>query len=47
MSEGRRPLGIPRRSWEDNIKMDFWGEVWGEAWTGLICLGIWTGCGLL
>jgi hypothetical protein len=20
--EGRRPLGIPRRTWEDNIKMD-------------------------
>jgi hypothetical protein len=20
--EGRRPLGIPRRGWEDNIKMD-------------------------
>jgi len=20
--EGRRPLGIPRRRWEDNIKMD-------------------------
>jgi hypothetical protein len=28
--EGRRPLGRPRRRWEDNIKMDlreigFWG----------------------
>jgi hypothetical protein len=21
--EGKRPLGRPRRSWEDNIKMDF------------------------
>ena len=21
--EGRRPLGKPRRRWEDNIKMDF------------------------
>jgi hypothetical protein len=21
-SEGKRPLGIPRRRWEDNIKMD-------------------------
>jgi hypothetical protein len=20
--EGKRPLGTPRRSWEDNIKMD-------------------------
>jgi hypothetical protein len=27
--EGRRPLGRPRRRWEDNIKMDI-GEVgWG------------------
>jgi len=23
MSEGKRPLGRPRRRWEDNIKMDF------------------------
>ena len=22
-SEGKRPLGRPRRRWEDNIKMDF------------------------
>jgi len=22
--EGRRPLGRPRRRWEDNIRMDFW-----------------------
>ena len=22
--EGKRPLGIPRRRWEDNIKMDLW-----------------------
>jgi hypothetical protein len=21
--EGKRPLGIPRRRWEDNIKMDY------------------------
>jgi hypothetical protein len=21
--EGKRPLGTPRRRWEDNIKMDF------------------------
>jgi hypothetical protein len=25
--EGRRPLGRPRRRWEDNIKMDL-GEIW-------------------
>ena len=29
-SEGKRPLGRPRRRCEDNIKMDFSGsEVWG------------------
>jgi hypothetical protein len=22
-TEGKRPLGRPRRRWEDNIKMDF------------------------
>jgi hypothetical protein len=26
--EGKRPLGIPRRRWKDNIKMDL-QEVWG------------------
>jgi hypothetical protein len=34
--EGRRPLGRPRRRWEDNIKM-------GGAQTGLIWLRIGTG----
>jgi hypothetical protein len=36
--EGRKPLGRPRRRWEDNIKMDrFWGnKVWG---CGLDSLG--------
>jgi len=33
--EGNRPLGRPRRRWEDNIKMDlqkvgFWGMDWVE-----------------
>jgi hypothetical protein len=28
--EGRRPLGIPRRRWEDNIKMGF-REVGGHG----------------
>jgi hypothetical protein len=23
--EGKRPLGRPRRRWEDNIKMELWG----------------------
>jgi hypothetical protein len=27
--EGMRTLGRPRRSWEDNIKMDFRGIGWG------------------
>jgi hypothetical protein len=31
--EGKKPLGIPRRRWEDNIKMDFQkvggGGLWG------------------
>jgi hypothetical protein len=27
--EGRRPLGIPRRRWEDNIKMDLQDVGWG------------------
>jgi hypothetical protein len=44
--EGRRPLGRPRRRWEDNIKMDL-EEVGCGAWTGLIWLRIGTGGGLL
>jgi hypothetical protein len=44
--EGRRPLGRPRRRWEDNIKMDL-QEVGLGAWTGLIWLRIGTGGGLL
>jgi hypothetical protein len=27
--EGRRPLGKPRRRWEDNIKMDLQEVGWG------------------
>jgi hypothetical protein len=44
--EGRRPLGIPRRRWEDNIKMDFQEVGWG-TWTGLNWLRIGTGGGPL
>jgi hypothetical protein len=29
--EGRRPLGRPRRRWEDNIKMDLREVGWGAA----------------
>ena len=34
--EGKRPLGRPRRRWEDNIRMDL-QEVglWYEDWIGL------------
>jgi hypothetical protein len=44
--KGRRPLGRPRRKWEDNIKMDLREVGWG-AQTGLIWLRIGTGGGLL
>jgi hypothetical protein len=29
--EGRRPLGRPRRKWEDNIKMDLQEVGWGHG----------------
>jgi hypothetical protein len=32
--EGTRPLGRPRRRWEDNFKMDL-QEVVGIGWSGL------------
>jgi hypothetical protein len=44
--EGRRPLGRPRRRWEDNIKMDLREIGWGPQ-TGLIWLRIGTDGGLL
>jgi hypothetical protein len=44
--EVRRPLGRPRRRWEDNIKMDLQEVGWGP-WTGLIWFRIGTGGGLL
>jgi hypothetical protein len=33
--EGRRPLGRPRRRWEDNIKMDLREVGWGMGWIEL------------
>jgi hypothetical protein len=33
--EGRRPLGKPRRRWEDNIKMDLQEVGWGMDWIEL------------
>jgi hypothetical protein len=44
--EGRRPLGRPRRRWEDNIKIDLMEIGFGE-WFGFIGLRIGTGGGLL
>jgi hypothetical protein len=29
--EGTRPLGRPRRRWEDNIKMGLWGIGFGDG----------------
>jgi len=39
--EGKRPLGRPRRSWKDNIKIDL-QEVGFGVWTGSIWLRIRT-----
>ena len=44
--EGKRPLGRPRRRWEDNIKMDL-REVEGVVGTGWSWLRIGTGGGRL
>jgi hypothetical protein len=34
--EGKRPLGRPRRRWEDNVRMDLQEVGCGcEEWTGL------------
>jgi len=44
--EGKRPLGRPRRRWEDNVKMDL-QEVGGSRGTGWSWLRIGTGGGHL
>jgi hypothetical protein len=34
--EGKRPLGIPRHRWVNNIKIDFGMIGWGDmVWIGL------------
>jgi hypothetical protein len=39
--EGKRPLGIPRRRWVDNIKRDLREIGWVDVmWIGLIWLRI-------
>ena len=44
--EGKRPLGRPRRRWEDNIKMDL-QELGGVVGTGWSWFRIGTGGGHL
>jgi len=45
--EGKRPLGIPRRRLEDNIKTDLREVGWGGARIGSSWLRIGTGGGRL
>jgi hypothetical protein len=35
-TEGKRPLGKPRRRWVDNVKMDL-GEI---AWGGVVSISV-------
>jgi hypothetical protein len=44
--EGKRPLGRPRRRWEDGIKMDL-REIGLGVWIGINWLMIGTSGGLL
>jgi hypothetical protein len=44
--EGMRPLGRPRRRWEDNIAMNVQEVGWG-AWSAMIWSRTRTGGGLL
>ena len=45
-SEGTRPLGRPRRRWEDNIKMDL-REVCCDPGNWIVLLKIGTNGGLM
>jgi hypothetical protein len=45
--DGKRPLGRPRRRWEDNIKMDLQEMGCGRAYTVLLWLSIRAGVGIL
>jgi len=43
--EGKRPLGRPRRRWEDSIKMDFQKVGWGGMdWIDVTQVRQGTGC---
>jgi hypothetical protein len=44
--EGKKPLGRPRRRWEDGIRMDL-RETGLEVWIGFDWLRTGTGGGLL
>jgi hypothetical protein len=44
--EGKRPLGILRCRWEDDIKIDL-RKIWWKMWTVFICPRIGTSGGLL
>jgi hypothetical protein len=45
--EGKRPLGRPRRRWEDGIRMDLRDTGWDGVYSGYLWLRIETGDGLL
>jgi hypothetical protein len=45
--EGKRPLGIPRRRWEDGIRTDLREIGLGGVWIGFDWLRTGTGGGLL
>jgi hypothetical protein len=45
--EGKRPLGRPRRRWEDGIRMDLREIGLRGVWIGFDCLRTGTGGGLL
>ena len=42
---GSRLHGMPRKRWEDNIKMNI-QEIGGGRWIGLMRVRIWTNGGL-
>jgi hypothetical protein len=44
--DGKRPFVRPGYRWNDSSKMNLHEIIW-EAWTGLMCLRIGAGSGLL
>jgi hypothetical protein len=45
--EGERPLGRPRRRWEDGTKLDLLRLAGGGVYSAFTWLRIKTGCGVL